>query len=78
LWQTVSLLGATLILVAFALIQVGKAGREDPLYNLLNLAGSLILLVIAIRDVQFGFIVLEGAWALLSLYALLRPHPNKT
>ncbi len=72
MWQLISLLGALLILAAFALSQTGRANRDDPLYNVLNLVGSAILLVIAIREVQAGFIVLEGAWALLSLYALMR------
>jgi hypothetical protein len=72
MWQFISLLGAMLILIAFALSQLGHADPKDPLYNLLNLVGSAILLVIAIRDVQAGFIVLESAWGLLSLYALVR------
>ncbi len=72
MWQWISLAGALLILVAFALIQLGRADREDVLYNLMNLIGSGILLVIAIRELQAGFILLEGAWALLSLYALIR------
>jgi len=72
MWQWISLVGAVLILGAFALNQFGRADREDPLYNLMNLIGSGVLLVIAIREVQAGFIVLEGAWAMLSLYALMR------
>lgn len=77
MWQLISLLGAILILVAFGLSQTGRANREDPLYNLLNLLGSAILLIIAIREIQAGFIVLEGAWALLSLYALIRFKPGR-
>ena len=76
MWQWISLVGALLILAAFALSQTGRADREDPLYNFMNLIGSGILLVIAIREVQAGFIVLEGAWAVLSLYALVRLQYN--
>lgn len=63
MWQWISVVGALLILGAFALNQFGRAGREDLLYNLMNLIGSGILVVIAIREVQAGFILLEGAWA---------------
>ncbi|MGI6549584.1 MAG: CBU_0592 family membrane protein [Syntrophomonadales bacterium] len=76
MWQWLSVLGALMILAAFALSQTGRADREDRLYNLLNLVGSAILVVIAIREVQAGFIILEGAWAVLSLYALIRFRPK--
>ena len=72
MWQWISLAGAQLILGAYALNQFGRADREDLFYILMNLVGSGILTVVAIREVQAGFILLEGAWALLSLYALIR------
>ncbi len=76
--QTISLVGATLILVAYVLNQRGRLGPRDRTYALLNLCGSLLLLWIAIVDWRLGFIVLEGAWAAVSLPALVssrRPEP---
>lgn len=73
LYQLASLVGAALILAAYVAYQRGWLGREHRSYNALNFVGSAILAWIAIVDRRWGFIVLEGAWALLSLPALIRP-----
>jgi len=39
-------------------------------YNLLNAVGSAILAYIAFHPFQAGFVVLEVAWVLISVYAL--------
>lgn len=41
-------------------------------YNVLNAVGSAILAYIAFHPFQIGFVILEVAWVLISLYALLR------
>jgi uncharacterized membrane protein len=69
--QIISLLGAILILVAYAASQRGWMGRESVWYNLLNLVGSGLLAWVAIVDRRAGFIFLETAWALLSIPPLL-------
>ncbi len=73
LYQLTSLLGAAMILVAYVAYQRGRMGKEDRIYNLLNFVGSGLLTWIAAVDRRWGFIVLEGSWALLSLWPLLRP-----
>ena len=65
--QLVSLVGAAMVLGAYLALQRGWMRREDRSYNALNLFGSLLLTYVAVVDRRVGFIVLEGAWALLSL-----------
>ena len=77
LFQSLSIVGALLVLAGFALLQLGRVAREDRLFNLLNFAGSVLLTVVAIKDRTIGFIVLEGAWAVLSLVPLLRPPSRR-
>ncbi len=72
--QLSGLAGAAMILGAYASLQFGRLSRHDVLFNLLNLIGSLLLTVVALVDMRWGFILLEGVWALLSLHALLRPR----
>lgn len=72
--QLVSLLGAALILSAYVALQRGRLPRESRAYNALNLVGSVLLTYAAIRDWNLGFIILEGAWALLSLPGTIRPR----
>jgi hypothetical protein len=72
--QIVSFVGALLILIAYAGHQMGWMNPRSALYNILNALGSVILLYIALHPFQIGFIMLEGVWTLISLYAMARPR----
>jgi hypothetical protein len=61
-----------LILAAFALSQFGRMQPSSLAYLLLNLVGSVILAVLAFVEEQWGFLLLEGVWALVSGWSLLR------
>jgi hypothetical protein len=71
-YQVVSLSGAVLVLIAYAALQRGRLHREDRWFNLLNFVGSALLAWIAVLDRRWGFILLEVAWALLSIPPLVR------
>ncbi|MGH7585525.1 MAG: CBU_0592 family membrane protein [Gemmatimonadales bacterium] len=70
--QTISVMGALLILLPFAGSQVGRLTTQSVTYQLLNLAGSGILTVVAVMERQYGFLVLEGTWAIVSVLGLSR------
>lgn len=70
--QVVQVAGALLILVAFAGLQVGRISAESRLYLVLNLIGSVILAVLAFIETQWGFVLLETVWAIVSAWALVR------
>jgi len=69
--QAVSVIGALLILGAFAANLLQWMNTSNLWYSLLNFVGSAILMVIAVLDQQFGFILLEGTWALVSLWGII-------
>lgn len=76
--QVVSLLGATLILLPFAASQLHRLSVRTLAYQLPNLLGSTILTAVAVHERQYGFVLLEGVWALMSLVgirAVLRSAP---
>ncbi len=75
--QVVSLVGAAMILFAYVANQMRRMGRESASYSLLNFVGSLLLGYVAVVERQYGFILLEGVWAIVSLYALLRPSSSE-
>ena len=70
--QLVSLVGAALILAAYVALQRAWLPRESRLYNTLNFVGSGLLTYVAVKDGKAGFIILEAAWALLSVPGMLR------
>jgi hypothetical protein len=72
LHQLLSVVGAGLVLGAYLALQRGWLASVDRSYNALNFVGAALLTWVAIADRRVGFIVLEGAWALLSLPGAVR------
>ena len=70
--QVVSVLAALLILLAYGGNQIGWLTATQPLYSVLNLVGAAVLAIVAWRERQWGFVLLEGTWAVLSIPPLLR------
>ena len=68
--QTISVVGALAILGAYAASQFGLADASKLSYQAANFLGSAALTVVAVVDWQLGFILLEGAWALMSLWGI--------
>lgn len=71
-FQTISLIGAACLLVAYVAAQAGRMRSGSVVYNVLNLVGSALLAWVAIHDRRWGFIILEVVWALVSLPPLYR------
>jgi hypothetical protein len=68
--QAIQIIGALIILGAFAASQLGEMPTDSRLYLLLNLIGSIILCILAVVEGQLGFILLEGVWAAVSGWSL--------
>lgn len=68
--QLVQIAGSLLILAAFAANQRGTWAQDSRPYLWLNLVGSTVLAALALEEKQFGFLLLEVCWALVSAYGL--------
>jgi hypothetical protein len=70
--QSLQVFGAVLILIAFAAAQVNRLDQRSYPYLLLNLVGSAILAWLALETQQWGFVLLESVWAVVSLWGVVR------
>ena len=70
--QLVQILGSLLILTAFAAAQRDLLSTESRTYLTLNLIGSAVLTVLAAHEQQWGFLLLEACWAMVSGWGLMR------
>lgn len=64
--------GSLLVLAGFALSQWGVLNPKSITYLVLNLVGSAALAVNADLGAQWGFLLLEGVWAIVSAVGLVR------
>ena len=76
--QLVSVLGSLLVLVAYVASQFGWLSAKGFAYAFANIVGSGLLAVVAALEEQWGFLLLECAWASVSLVAVVRQRvkPN--
>jgi hypothetical protein len=69
--QIIQIVGALLILAGFILTQGNRLDPDSYLYLVLNLAGGTILALLAFQAQRWGFVLLEGVWALVALAGLI-------
>jgi hypothetical protein len=70
--QVIQVVGALLILAAFTASQFDMLEVHSRTYLVLNVVGSAVLAYLAAADSQWGFLLLEAVWTLISLWSLSR------
>jgi hypothetical protein len=68
----IQIAGSLLVLAGFICCQLGWMEAKSKNFLVLNLLGSGILSVDAFIGKQWGFLLLEGVWAAVSLGAFVR------
>lgn len=69
--QLIQIGGSVLVLIAFGLAQLGILDHKSRRYLLLNTVGSGVLAVDALFGAQWGFLLLEGVWSIISAISLI-------
>lgn len=69
--QVIQVVGALLILSGFVLAQFRVLRVESMTYLVLNFIGSAILAWLAWDGRQWGFLLLEFVWALVSAWGII-------
>ncbi len=72
----VQLVGAALNMVAFALLHFEIAPSSALRYLIPNWLGSVILVASAADGGQWGFLLLEAVWVVVTTHAILKHRPQ--
>lgn len=78
LLQLASILGATLILLAYFALQRRWWSSHSWIYLWCNFVGAILLTGVALVDRRIGFIVLEAVWALVTVQTMLARSRSMT
>jgi len=70
--QAIQLAGAVLVLLGYILSQSGRVDGNARSYLIINLVGSGCLAIAAAIGHQWGFLLLNGTWAVISAVNLVR------
>ena len=69
--DVLQLIGALAILAAFIGVQLRRISPTSYPSLILNLAGSALLAVLALQGRDWGFLLLEAVWAIVSAWGLI-------
>ncbi len=69
-------LGVTLLLFAFALNLFKLIKQDNLFYMLLNIIGAALSCYASVLIEYMPFIILEGTWALVALFGLIKHKIN--
>ena len=70
--QFISVAAACVVLYAFFMQQQGAWQPTEIRYLVCNFVGTAVLTVVAWIGSQWGFVLVEGIWAIVSLRSLMR------
>ena len=70
--EVMQVVGAVFILIAFAAIQKGTLEPHALSYLVLNLVGGLVLGWVAVAEKDWGFLLIEIVWSVVSAWGLLQ------
>ncbi len=69
--QILQLVGALLVLAGFMLAQLRILDPQSFPYLIVNAVGAGILAALAFEERQWGFLLLEGVWTIVSVAGLI-------
>jgi len=63
-------IGVAIIILTYALLQLGRIRSEQVIYSLLNAVGASLILISLYFDFNFPSVVVEAFWLLISLFGI--------
>jgi len=74
----VGLVGVSIILITYFLLQARKVRSDNLTYLLLNIFGSVLIFFSLLYKWNLSAAVIEITWVAISIYGLFKRHISKT
>ena len=72
IWNTIGVLGISIVLCAYFFLQIEKVTHRDPSYLWANFVGSLGIIVSLTNNFNVASFIIESCWVLISIYGLIK------
>ena len=69
--------GVALVLIAYGWITSGKTTAADPRFQLLNIVGTIGILLSLLVQWNLPAFIVNAAWLLIGLFALIRHYRRR-
>ena len=77
IYDIIGILGVIMILIAYALVQLGKLHVKDLSYSLLNAIGAFFILISLLIDFNLSVFLMEFFWLIFSILGIYTYIKNK-
>ena len=71
-YDIVGTLGVGVIVLTYAMLQLGRIRSEQILYSIVNAVGAALILVSLYFDFNFPSVVVEAFWLLISIFGMAK------
>lgn len=68
----IGMIGVTLVLSAYALLNLSKLSPQSLVYQLMNLMGAVLLLISLCFNFNLASVIIEVVWITFSLVGIVR------
>lgn len=69
-FNTIGIIGVILVLLAYFLLQIDKLPQDSIIYSLLNLIGSIFILISLFYTWNLASFIIEISWLAISIFGL--------
>ena len=77
IYDIIGILGVIMILIAYALVQLGKLHVKDLSYSILNAIGDFLILISLLIDFNLSAFLMEFFWLIFSILGIYTYIKNK-
>ncbi|MGB2553187.1 CBU_0592 family membrane protein [Campylobacter sp. MOP51] len=78
IFQFIGFLGMICIVLGYLLLQIGKLTSNDLSYQLINLAGAILLIISLLVHFNLGSFLIEVFWIFITLYGIFKIYKNRS